>query len=258
MPLQIRQMQHHDAEQLLKLYQRFVLHYVGSAARTLKTYERMTRRKDDFRWVASDVNGKIVGYVNATYAKGRRQGRIHEIIVDPEQDFTAVACLLVEKVHKILVEKGAASIQAASIRNPHYSKIFPKLGFFEVETDGVFMYAITDAAKFLTDISPIILRRLKQSKNWNGLLQISCEESNAFFKKDGEAVEPILDTNYVADCKISSTATLLANILLGAVDTQKAWANGTISIETTLNKEETSKLLSALFPKQQFFALDYW
>ena len=127
MSLQIRQMQHHDAEQLLRLYQRFVLQYVGSAARTLKTYERMTRRKDDFRWVASDVHGKIVGYVNATYTKGRRQGRIHETIVDPEQDFAAIACLLAQKVHKILVEKGAASIQAASIRNPHYSKIFPKL-----------------------------------------------------------------------------------------------------------------------------------
>jgi N-acetylglutamate synthase-like GNAT family acetyltransferase len=258
MSLQIRQMQHHDVEQLLKLYQRFVLQYVGSATRTLKTYERMTRRKDDLRWVASDVHGEIIGYVNATYAKGRRQGRIHEIIVDPEQDFTAVAGLLAERVHKILVEKGAASIQAASIRNPHYPQIFPKLGFFEVETDGVFMYAITDAAKFLVDISPIIVRRLNQVRNWNGLLQISCEENNAFFKKDGETIQSILDTNCVVDCNISLTRKTLSNILLGVVDAQKAWAEGTVTVKATLKDEAISKLLSVVFPKRQFLALDYW
>lgn len=162
MSLQIRQMQRNDAEQLLKLYQQFVLHYVGSAARTLKSFQRMTRRKDNLRWVALAKQGKIVGYVSGTYAKGRRTGRIHEIIVDPQHDFATIAGLLAEKVHSTLIEKGVAMIQAASIRNPYYPQIFPKLGFFEVETDGVFMYAITDTAKFLTEISPIIAYRLKQ------------------------------------------------------------------------------------------------
>jgi len=178
MPLQIRQMRCNDAEQLLKLYQQFVLLYVGSAARTLKSFQRMTRRKDNLRWVALAKRGKIVGYVSATYAKGRRTGRIHEIIVDPQHDFTTVACLLAEKVHNTFIEKGAAMIQASSIRNPNYPQIFPKLGFFEVETDGVFMYSITDTAKFLTEISPIISHRLKQLPAFNGVLQMTCEKNS--------------------------------------------------------------------------------
>jgi hypothetical protein len=251
-------MQRNDAEQLLKLYQQFALHYVGSAARTLKSFQRMARTKDNLGWVALAKQGKIVGYVSATYAKGRRAGRIHEIIVDPQLDFTTVACPLAEKVHDILTEKGAAIIQAASIRNPYYPQIFPKLGFFEVETDGIFMYAIIDTAKFLTQISPIIAHRLKQLPSFNGLLQITCEQNSAFFMKDEETVQSLLATNYNADCKILLTTNALLVLLLGMVDAQKVWTERMIIIETELSKQETNKLLSVLFPHCQFLALDYW
>lgn len=257
MVLQIRPMQLDDSEQLLTLYQQFVLSYVGSAKRTLKSYKRLTRRKDDLRWVALDEQGKIVGYINAIYAKGRRQGRIHEIIIAPKQDFVMVAHLLVEKVFNILIEKGAAVIQAASIRNPHYPQIFPKLGF-NVETAGVFMYTITDTARFLDEISPIIVRRLQRLPDWNGLLQVACQENSKFYKKDREKVQTLLSTNHSPDCKVTLTANTLSGVLLGAIDAQRAWTEGTIAVETTLRKEETSKLLSTLFPRQQFLALDYW
>jgi len=251
-------MQLEDAEELLKLYQQFTLNFVGSSARTLKTFQRIARRKDNLRWVVLDEQGKIIGYVNATYLKGRRLGRIHEIIVHPQQDFTTIAKLLAEKAYNTLTEKGAAVIQAYSIRNPHYPQIFPTLGFFGVETDGVFMYAVIDAARFLSEISPIIVRRLQRISNWNGLLQITCEENNAYFKKTKETVQTLYATNHKADCKILLTANTLANILLGMVDAQKALIDGAIRIETVLNKKETSKLLSAIFPKKQFLALDYW
>ena len=258
MPLQIRQMQRNDTEQLLKLYQQFALHYVGSAARTLKSFQRMARTKDNLCWVALAKQGKIVGYISATYAKGRRAGRIHEIIVDPRLDFTTVACPLAEKVHNTLIEKGAAMIQAASIRNPYYPQIFPKLGFFEVETDGVFMYAIIDTAKFLTEVSPIIAHRLKQLPTFNGLLQITCEQNSAFFMKDEETVQSLLATNYKADFKILLTTDALLGILLGMADVQKAWTERMVTIETEFSKQETNKVLSVLFPRCQFLALDYW
>lgn len=258
MALQIRQMQPDDAEELLKLYQRFTLNFVGSSARTLKTFQRMTRRKDNLRWIALDERGRNIGYANAVYAKGRRTGRILEIIVDPEHNFIAVARLLVEKIHDILVEKGAAVIQAASIRNPHYPQIFPRMGFFEIETDGVFMYAVTDVAKFLDDISPIIVRRLQRVPNWNGLLQITCQENNKFYKKHGETVQTLLSTNQNPDYSISLNANTLIGILLGLTDAKKAWSERVLAVQTLLSKKETNELLTVLFPRQQFLALDYW
>jgi hypothetical protein len=218
----------------------------------------MTKKKDNLRWVALGERERIIGYIMASYMKGRRLGRIHEIITAPEHDFTTVARRLVEKVHNILLEKGAAMIQVASIRNSYYPQIFPKLGFFNVETDGVFMYTIIDSAKFLDEISPIIANRLKQFKDWNGLLQITLEENNKYFKKDDENLQLLYSTNYNPDCKISLTSNALVSLLLGIVDMQRAWKDGLAKVETTLSHDKVSKLLTVLFPKQQFLAFDYW
>lgn len=258
MQFQIRQMQLDDPEQLQEIYQRFILDYVGPVRRKLKVFRRMARKKDNLRWVALDEQGKIVGYISSTYVKGRKLGRINEIVVDSNYDFETVARLLVDKVCNIFLEKGAAVIHAASIRNPHYPQIFPKLGFFDVETDGVFMFAITDVEKFLDEITPIIIRRLKKMKDWNGWLQISCEENSRFFRIDNEGVQSFVWTNYDVDCKISLKADILANILLGVVDAQEAWAKGKMKVKTELHKDRVEKLLVILFPKKQFLALDYW
>ena len=258
MQFQIRRMEKDDAEQLQKVYQRFILNYVGSAARRLKVFQRMTKKKDNLRWVALDEQGKIVGYISSTYVKGRRLGRISEIVVDPDYDFETVADPLVDKVYDIFVEKNVAVIHAGSIRNPHYRQVFPKLGFFDVETDGVFMYAIIDAAKFLDEITPIILTRLKKVHDWNGWLQISCEERERFFRKEGEHVQSFMWTNYDIDCRISLNADTLTSVLLGTVDAQKAWEKGMIKVETALRNNEVKKFLATLFPKKQFLALDHW
>lgn len=258
MQFQIRQMQQGDAEQLQRIYQCFVLNYVGPVARGLKVFRRMARKKDNLRWVALDEQEKIVGYILSTYMKGKRLGRINEIIVDPNYDFETVACLLVDKVYNIFLEKGAAVVHAASIRNPHYPQIFPKLGFFVVETDGVFMYTITDVAKFLDEITPIMVSRLKKMQDWNGWLQISCKGGSRFFRKDSEDVRSFMWTNYDVDCKISLKTDILASVLLGVVNAQEAWAGGIIKVETTLSKDKVNELLAALFPKKQFLALDYW
>ena len=258
MQFQIRLMQQDDAEQLEKIYQRFILNYVGPVARSLKVFRRIARKKDNLRWVALDGQGKIVGYILSTYMKRKRLGRINEIIVDPNYDFETVACPLVDKVYNIFLEKGAAAVHAGSIRNPHYPQIFTKLGFFDVETDGVFMYAITDVAKFLDEITLIIACRLKKMQDWNGWLQISCEEGSRFFRKDSEDVQSFMWTNYDVDCKISLESDILACILLGVVNAQEAWAEGIIKVKTTLSKDKVNELLVALFQKKQFLALDYW
>ena len=258
MQLRIRQMQQDDTEQLQKIYKRFILNYAGPVASSLKRFRRIARKKDNLRWVALDGQGKIVGYISSTYVKGRRLGRINEIIVDQNYDFETVARLLVDKVYNIFLEKGAAVIHAASIRNPHYPQVFAKLGFFVVETDGTFMYTVTDVAKFLDEITPIIVRRLNKMRNWNGWLQISCKEGSRFFRKDSEDVQSFIWTNYDVNCKISLKADILASVLLGAVDIQEAWVGGIIIVEAKLHEDKVNELLAVLFPKKQFLALDYW
>jgi hypothetical protein len=258
MALQIRLMQPGDTEQLQKLYERFTLNFVGSAKRQAKQFKSMTRKRDNTRWVALDEQGEIVGYVSAVYTKGRRTGRIMEIITDPKYDFEMIARPLIDKIYGIFLEEGAAQIQAGTIQNPDYSKIFPKLGFWHIKADGVFMYTIADVAQFLNEITPIIVQRLKRLSDWNGLLRIACENHHRLFKKEDETVQALLSTNYPLDCDISLNASALIRVLLGVIDVQKAWSEGLITVKTGLPKRKINELLTVLFPKKQFLAFDYW
>ncbi|MDI6904693.1 MAG: hypothetical protein QMD13_04280 [Candidatus Bathyarchaeia archaeon] len=124
MQFQIRQMQQGDAEQLQRIYQCFVLNYVGPVARGLKVFRRMARKKDNLRWVALDEQEKIVGYILSTYMKGKRLGRINEIIVDPNYDFETVACLLVDKVYNIFWKRVQQSFTQRLSETPTTRKSF--------------------------------------------------------------------------------------------------------------------------------------
>jgi hypothetical protein len=251
-------MQPSDAEELHRFYEKFALSFVGSAKRQPRQFQSTARRKDNLRWVALNEQGEIIGYISAAYAKGRRTGRITEIIIDPEYDFETVAGVLVDKVHSVFLEEGAAQIRAGGVHNPDYSKIFPNLGFWHIKTDGVFMYAITDVARFLSEITPIIVKRLKTITEWDGLLRITCENHHILFKKEGKNVQALPFTNRPLDCDIIFNASGLIRVLLGAIDVQNAWSEGLITAKTDLPKNTTNKLLLTLFPKKQFLTFDFW
>jgi predicted acetyltransferase len=256
--LEIRQMVRSDAEQLHKLCESFVQDYVGPLERNVKFYQRIARKKDGLRLVVINAKGEIAGYVIASYFKGRRMGRINEIVVDPSLDFVFIARLLVEKVYNILVEKGAATIQAPTMRNPKYAQIFPNMGFFKVETQLVFMFATNNVPRFLDEIKPIIANRLKKVQDWNATLEIRCREHSLFFEKEGEKIHLYDWTNRDIDYRILMDEHTLAAVLLGVTEAETAKKDGKVQIETSLSEREVRELLVSLFPKRQFLAFNFW
>jgi hypothetical protein len=132
------------------------------------------------------------------------------------------------------------------------------LGFWHIKTDGVFMYAITDVAQFLNEITPLIVKRLDILTEWNGVLRIACENHDKLFKKEGETVQVLLSTNHPSDCDVTMNANSLVRVLLGAIDIQNAWSEGLITVKTDLPKNKTKELLLTLFPRKQFLTFDYW
>jgi predicted acetyltransferase len=256
--LKIRQMVRGDAEQLLKLCESFVQDYVGPLERNIKFYHRVARKKDGLRLVALNPKGQIVGYIITSYFKGRRMGRINEVVVDPSLNFSSVAKVLVEKVHNTLVEKDAASIQAPTMLNPKYEQILPDMGFFKVETQDVFMFTINNVPRFLEEIKPIMTNRLKKIKDWNGTLELKCREHSLFFKKDKEKIHLYDWTDHDIDYRILMDEHTLAALLLGVTEVETAQKDGKIKIETSLSKRKTREILVSLFPKQQFLAFNFW
>jgi len=247
-----------DIEQVLGLYHRFATQFVGLARRQRRDYNRLIRRNENKNFVALNEQGKIVGYISSRFEKRNREGRINEIVVDPTLDFQLTAKQLVDKAYNALLEEKPAAIFASSLRNPKYSSIFPAMGFFDTESTDVFMYAIIDTPKFLNDIAPIIVNRLKDIKQWNGLLQIECEGHSLFINKDRESTQVVVWTNQTANLKITLNRELLAKLLLNIVDPIEANKTGQLKAKTVQNQTKTDQLLRALFPKSQFLTMDYW
>jgi len=247
-----------DKDQMLQLYNIFTRNFVGAASRTLKPFHSMFRKKDNINYVALDGQNRMVGYVHATYEKRNNGGEFRDIVVDPKYDFVLVASLLVEKVNSAFTTKKVASIIAGSLRNPAYEKIFPKLGFMESESMGVFMYAVLDVRKLLNELEPVFISRLRKAEDWNGLAQIQCDEHSLFLEKTGQDVKPVVWTNRSVDFKVRLAGNMLAKLIFGVADLSECLKNGQLQVETKLSNVKATKLLERFFPRSQFLTLDFW
>jgi len=243
---------------MLQVYNSFTKQFVGSALRTVKNFRMMLTRKDNLNWVAADRRNRIVGYVCCRLDKPTNRGEFREIIVDPKHSFEQAARPLVKKIIEVLQRRKVAAIAAGSVRNPALEKLFPKMGFFESESNDVFMYAILNVQKFLNELSTVFTNRLKQLENWNGLTQIECEGHSLFLEKKSKSVQEIVWTNKPADFKISVTKEILTKLIFGSADPLESHRTGLLKVEHTEHRGKTSHLLKALFPNIQFLIMDYW
>lgn len=247
-----------DRAQMLQVYNRFTEQFVGSASRPLKTFTQMLGKKDNINFVALDAKSHVVGYVHANVDKRNHSAEFREIVVDPSCDFIEVANLMVAKVNEVLSKRGVDLIFAGSIRNPAYDEIFPKLGFLESESMGVFMYAVLDVEKLLNELWPVFAARLKHTDGWSGLVQLECDGHSVFFKKAGNAVEPLVWTNQTADFKVKLDAKTLTKVVFGVTDALTCCKTGLMEIETKLAAKQTAKLRNIMFPRRQFLTMDHW
>jgi hypothetical protein len=247
-----------DGSGMLKVYESFTRQFVGSAARTVKSFQRMLRGKEKVNWVALDNRGRIIGYVSARLERQMNRGEFREVAVDLEHDFVEVAKPLVEKVQGVFMEKKVSALQTTSIRNPLFQKLFPEFGFFESDTLGVFMYVVLDSRKFLDEILPVLITRLKQLENWNGSVQIECEGHSILLHKTIEETRQETRTNQRIDIKAELNEALLTRLIFGIADPIEASQSGELKIETRLNKETSTRVLRRLFPRKQFLIMDYW
>lgn len=254
----LRQARKHDVPSLLQVYDRFIREFVGSAARTQKTFQRMLKRKDNIAYVATDSKNKVIGYVHARINKRFDRGEFEEIVVDPGHNFENVAKPLVEKVNAIFMQKHVSAIAAGSLRNPAYERVFSELGFSEYESLGVFMYSVLNVQKFLGELSPVFVSRLQRLKQWNGTVQLECEGRSMFLEKTKEGVQPFVWTNQLIDFKASLPVELLTKLIFGVADAGEAHRTGQLKTEYASGKEATDKMLNTLFPKKQFLIMDHW
>jgi len=258
MEVAVRQAKREDAVQMLQVYNNFTKHFVGSASRTIKSFRTMMRRRDNINWVALDSKNRVIGYVFTRLDKKLKRGEFREVVVEPDHDLKQVAKLLVEKANATFMEKKVSTIIAGSVQNPIYEELFPALGFFESESSDVFMYAVLNVQKFLNELLPVFISRLKQFQNWNGLLEIECEGHSLFIERSSDGVHQIVWTNQPVNLRVMLNRELLIKLLFGLANPVESHRTGQLKVETTEGSEKTNQLLTALFPERRFLVMDYW
>ena len=256
--LKVRPARRQDADQMLQVYQSFTGQFVGSAARTVKSFHRLLTGKNNVNLVAHDNQGHITGYILARLEKQANRGEFREIAVCAEHDFMKVARPLVETVRSVFIEKKVAALQAASIRNPWFEKLFPEYGFFESENVGVFMYAVLDAAKLLNDLSPVFLKRLKEVKNWVGSVQMECEGHWILLSKTEKGTERINYADGLIDIRVELNTKILTKLIFGVAEIQESIRKGELEVKSSVDETTTNQVLGHLFPQRQFLIMDYW
>jgi N-acetylglutamate synthase-like GNAT family acetyltransferase len=243
---------------LFELYQKFAEKHVGCMKRDEGYYNELCSMKGDFQWAIVENRRKLVGYAHGSYDETLKLGVITEIVVDPNHDFIEIARLLAERLQLVYEQRGAAWIYAFSIREPRYTQVFRDRGFSASKGTGKFMFAVTDPSKFLQDIAPIMASRLKHVDNFDGMIQIRCEEHCLSLRKEQGQVERIFLTSFDPDWKIILEKDILIGLLLGVVSIMNSYHRGQVIVETTLNRDKTEKLLESMFPQNQFLTLDQW
>ncbi|HKZ93114.1 MAG TPA: hypothetical protein VJ249_00845 [Candidatus Bathyarchaeia archaeon] len=254
----MRQATRGDAQQMLQAYNNFTRQFVGSASRTIKQYRIMLRKKENINWVTLNRENRIIAYLHARIEKRLNRGEYREVVVDPEYSFDDVSRPLVEKVHAVFMEKKVSAITAGSIRNPAFQKLFSRLGFFESESTDVFMYAVLDVQKLLNELTPVFANRLKQVRNWNGLVQMECNGRSIFFQKAGENVNSVVWTNQPSDFKIKLDPSVLTKLIFGVADALECLKTGQLEVKAQSGKKQIGRLLKSLFLQKQFLIMDYW
>ncbi len=258
METKFREARKEDVATLLEIYGRFIERFVGSTARTSRTFQRMLKRKGNFMYVATADKDQIIGYIHGRVDERFNRGEFEEIVVDPDHDFEDVGTFLVEMVNAILMKKRVSSIFAGSLRDPAYDRIFPKLGFSAFESLSVFMYSVLNVQKFLNELSPVFISRLKRLKRWSGMVQLECDGHSIFLEKAGDGVQPIVWTNQHVDFKVSLPTGLLTRLIFGAINVGEARRMDKLKIEYLGDEEAANKILKTLFPKRQFLIMDGW
>jgi hypothetical protein len=258
MEFTLRQAKKEDAAQMLQVYEGFTKLFIGPATRTLRHFRRMLGKKENINWVAVDKQERVVAYVYGRVDKRMNRGDFQEIVVDPKYDYVEVAKPLVEKVSAVFMDKKVSCVTAGSNRNPWYDKLFSESGFLDFESVDVFMYGILDMQKFLSEMSPIFVNRLKQVNDWKGLVQIECDGHSVFLRRTEKGVETPVWTNEPVKFKVALSRDVLAKLVMGVSDSAELHSSGQLRVEIAESKGKAERLLRVLFPKVGFLILDYW
>ena len=228
---------------------------------------RAERRRTSETWLIylAEKDGELLGYVQARCNEREENSSITEFCLrsqpsegstHPEGFLEEVGAALLCALHNELVKrkyKQISWVPEEEAEKDYVRKLFHNFGYTPADEDWVWMFKIINLPVLLGELSPLLSRRLSESKTykgWQGTIGIKGLEHRASLMiKDGE-IHVSSEVSEGTGICLSTDDDTLTRFVLGVVTPYEAYLQNQLHIAPTVNSS-VAALLGTLFPSRQ-------
>ena len=238
--------------------------YADRVERRPRRAERRRTSKTRLIYLA-EKNGELLGYVQAQCNKKVKSVRITEFCLKPvpsegsthpEGFLEDVGTVLLCALHNELVKREYKRIryEPEAEGDKHYIKtLFHNFGYTSEDVGWVWMFKIVNLPMLLSELSPLLLKRLNESddyKGWQGTISIKGSEHRASLTiKDGE-IRVSEEVSEGSGICLSTDDDTITRFVLGVTTPYRAHLQNQLHIAPTVNSS-VAHLLGTLFPSHR-------
>ena len=236
--------------------------YVDQVALRPKHAER--RRTTETRLIyLAEKDGELFGYVQAQCFEKEKNVSITEFCLKtqppedskhPEGFLEDVGAAMLCALHNELVKREYKKIKwgfEGEAENSYARMLFHNFGYTSEDAGWVWMFKIVNLPMLLSELSPLLLKRLNKSddyKGWQGTISIKGSEHRAsLIIRDGE-IRVSEEVSEGTGIQLSTNDDTITRFILGVITPYAAYLQNQLHITPTVNSS-VARLLETLFPK---------
>ncbi|MGD0110915.1 MAG: hypothetical protein ABSD48_03565 [Armatimonadota bacterium] len=270
--IKLRSFREGDEIAIAQLFAAYVADFVGPSPVTPQSWRRYYRRQT---WSGPSVQddpdcarlalmgSRVVGYAVTDYKPEFEDDNaaVQELCVERGPNADAIAqALLVDSEQRARTRGKQAILLSLPVEDAIAMRAARALGFRSSGDGGaVFMAAIVDLSRFLTEIAPELTRRVSASEfaQWSGMIAIESGQMTSGLKltKGRAQIAPARS----ASIRAAIHPEALPPVLLGQLRVSEAFLQNRLAV-TASDRMQALKLLDVLFPRAPMFLpkMQWW
>jgi putative sterol carrier protein/GNAT superfamily N-acetyltransferase len=219
-------------------------------------HKRARRMRSNSHIKIAEKDGEMQGYVWASGGRSKEEAHLEELCLKNTDSRDDIGAALLCALHNEMFSHGYKKITMARetlLELDFLRKLLHNFGYSSLKqwpTGHVEMFKIINLPMLLTEFSPLLSKRLKDSdyKDWHGKLGIAGEQHKAsIIIKDGEisVSEEVLEDS---DILLSADDDTITKIIAGVMTPFEAYLQTELNIQPMVN-DKLIGLLETLFPR---------
>ncbi len=170
-----------DIEEVVGIYNKFAEEYMGLVHREADDVKALLRRAADLK-LGFFKGKKLIGYGLGEYYPIFGEGRILEVIVDPEYPFGEIAKILIYELSENLSRRGAGLIWSQGVSGYPLGQVLEENGYLKVGLAKTIMAAIPDKESFRKETVKLLRTRTEEKRISQGV-RIVCGDERITVKE---------------------------------------------------------------------------